>query len=98
MPLYGCRCYFSTDICKKSNYISDIYDRNILRTDVLKLLQDILHIIRIVTFLKTVLFRTTCVKYFICKVVTMSDGFGHVRTECRKDIKNNIVTMSGLFW
>ena len=42
-------------------------------------------------------FRTKCVKSFTCKVVTMSDGFGHVRTERRNNMENNIVMMSGLF-
>ena len=97
MPMYGCRCYFSTDICKKSNYISDIYDRNILRTDVLKLLQDVLHIMKKVTLLKTVLFRTKCVKSFIHKIVTMSEAFGHVRTTSLNTMESNIVMMSGLF-
>lgn len=49
------------------------------------------------TLLKTVLFRTKCVKSFTCKVVTMSDGFGHVRTERRNNMENNTVMMSGLF-
>lgn len=70
---------------------------NTLGTFLHELLQDILHIMKKVTLLKTVLFRTKWINYFICKVLTMSDGFGHVRTVCRNSMGNNIVMMSELF-
>ena len=51
-----------------------------------------------VLVLKTVLFRTKCVKSFIHKIVTMSEAFGHVRTTSLNTMESNIVMMSGLFW
>ena len=70
---------------------------NTLGTFLHEILQDILHIMKKVTLLKTVLFRTKCIKCFIHNIVTMSDGFGHVRTVCRNNMGNNVVMMSGLF-
>ena len=70
---------------------------NTLGTFLHELLQDCTSHHECSYFVETHFFRTKWIKHFICKVVTMSEQFGHVRTVCRNNMGNNVVMMSGLF-
>ena len=70
---------------------------DILLDRLVRILTGAIHILRVYYFIETHYFRTTCIKSFINKIVTMSKQFGHVRTVCCNSMTNRIVAMSGLF-